>query len=327
MTLLWGTVLFVAGAGVLIASVEGLVESVIKRAAATGVSGLALGLLATSLDPESTATGVAAAFKNLPGVAIGTQIGSVIFIATLALGLLAILYPFEVTVPPFYLWSAGGSAVLAAMVLLSGRLDRPRGLLLLIVFALLAREATRRVTRSNTTRASPHRSTSDSHTPADGTEQVETGTSRSDKTVFITRVAVALIGLIVGAEVLIEGAQRILVSLGWSQAIFGSIVVAIAVSAEEALLELLPAHKGHPEISVGNVLGTIPFLLLASLGVIGVIYPIDIGGSLRSFGAVALMISVGAALWCLARPSTGRHHGIMLVAIYLAYVAAVIIWL
>nr|MBA3349710.1 hypothetical protein [Actinomycetota bacterium] len=63
MTFLLGFALFVVGAGILIVSVEGLVESVIKRAAAVGVSGLALGLLATSLDPESTAAGVAAAFK------------------------------------------------------------------------------------------------------------------------------------------------------------------------------------------------------------------------------------------------------------------------
>lgn len=324
MTLLWGAVLFVVGAGILIASVEGLVESVIKRAAAIGVSGLALGLLATSLDPESTATGVAAAFKNLPGVAIGTQVGSVIFIATLALGVLAILYPFEVDVPPFYIWSVAGSVALAAAVLVGGRLDRPRGLLLLVVFALLAREATRRLARAKSLEGSPHGSSSDVD-PA-GSVLVETRGSQRDKTVFITRVAIALIGLIVGAEVLVEGAQRLLVTLGWSQTIFGSIVVAIAVSAEEGLLELLPAHKGHPEVSVGNVLGTIPFLCLASLGAIGVIHPIDINGALKGFEPAALVIAVGAALWCLTRPRTGRHHGFMLVCIYFIYVAGTI-WL
>lgn len=325
MTLLWGAVLFVAGAGILIASVEGLVESVIKRAAAIGVSGLALGLLATSLDPESTATGVAAAFKNLPGVAIGTQVGSVIFIATLALGVLAILYPFEVGVPPFYIWSAAGATALSALVLLSGRLDRPRGLLLLIVFALLAREATRQLAKSKPSEGSPHGSSPDVH-PAAGTALVETHRSQREKAVFIARVAVALIGLIVGAEVLVEGAQRLLVTLRWSQTIFGSIVVAIAVSAEEGLLELLPAHKGHPEVSVGNVLGTIPFLCLASLGAIGVIHPIDINGALKGFEPAALVIAVGAALWCLTRPRTGRHHGFMLVGIYFIYVAGTI-WL
>lgn len=325
MTLLWGVALFVAGAGILIASVEGLVESVIKRAAVIGVSGLTLSLLATSLDPESTATGVAAALKELPGVAIGTHVGSVIFIATLALGLLAILYPFQVTVPPFYLWTAAGSGALAALVLLSGRLDRPRGLLLLLVFALLARESTRQLARTQGQELASKEHVSEVQARSSDL-LVDTRRSQRDKTVFITRVALALVGLVVGAQVLIEGAQRILLSLGWSQTIFGSVVVAIAVSAEEGLLELVPAHKGHPEVSVGNVLGTIPYLCLGSLGVIAIIHPIDISGSLRSFQPAALVIAVAAALWCLTRKRTARHHGLILVGLYLGYIAGTV-WL
>lgn len=315
--------LFVVGTGILIASVEGLVESVIKRAATIGVSGLALGLLATSLDPESTAIGVAAAFKELPGIAIGTQVGSVVFVATLALGLLAILYPFEVAIPPFYLWSAALSGVLGAVVLISGRLDRPRGLLMLIVFALLAWEATRQLTRTKSSNASSQGKASAVQV---GDLPVKTRRPQRDRTVFITRAAAALVGLVVGAEILVEGVQRILESLGWSQTTFGFIVVAIAVSAEEGFLELVPAHRGHPEVSIGNILGTIPFLLLASLGAIGMIRPIDITGSLRSFQPAALVISVAAALWCLTRKRTDRHHGMILVGVYALYIAGTV-WL
>nr|MBA3348986.1 hypothetical protein [Actinomycetota bacterium] len=269
---------------------------------------------------ESTAAGVAAAFKGLPGVSIGAQIGSVVFIATMALGLLAILYPFEVNVPPFYLWSAALSGLLGALVLLSGRLDRARGLLLLIVFALLTWGATRQLERTKSPDGPSQEDAVGVHVES-GDTQVQTRRRQRDRTLFITRVAAALVGLVVGAEVLVEGTQRLLESLGWSQTTFGSIVVAIAVSAEEGFLELLPAHKGHPEVSVGNVLGTIPFLLLASLGAIGVIHPLDISGSLRSFQPAAMVIAVGAALWCLTRKRTNRHHGLILVTIYGLYIA------
>lgn len=325
MTLLLGVALFAAGAGILIASVEGLVESVIERAATIGVSGLALGLLATSLDPESTATGVAAAFKDLPGIAIGTQVGSVVFIATLALGLLALIYPFEVSVPPFFLWSAAVSGLLGAMVLLSGRLDRPRGLFLLIVFGVLTGGATRQLAPARSAKTPSGENASANH-PQTGDLRETTRRSQRDRSVFMARVAAALVGLVVGAAVLVEGAQRILESLGWSQTIFGSVIVAIAVSAEEGLLELVPAHKGHPEVSVGNVLGTIPFLLLASLGAIGVVHPIEVSGSLRSFQPAALVVAVAAALWCLTRKRADRHHGLILVAVYAFYIAGTV-WL
>ncbi len=196
---------------------------------------------------------------------------------------------------------------------------------MLIVFALLAWEATRQMTRTKSPNA-PSRGNASAVQVESGDSPVKTRRPQRDRTLFITRIAAALAGLVVGAEVLVEGAQRILESLGWSQTTFGSVVVATAVSAEEGFLELVPAHKGHPKVSIGNVLGTIPFLLLASLGAIGVIHPIDISGSLRSFQPAALVIAVAAALWCLTRKRTDRHHGMVLVGLYALYIAGTV-WL
>lgn len=138
---------------------------------------------------------------------------------------------------------------------------------------------------------------------------------------FVARIGVAIAGLIIGSELLIEGTKDLLQGLGWSATIFGSIVVAIAISLEEGLLELVPAHHGHPEISVGNVVGTIPFLLTGSLGLIGIIHPVAFEGSLRTFHAAALAIAVATALWALTRQRTGRREGVLLIATYGCYLA------
>ena len=84
------------GIALLIGGVERVVKTVRQRAAVAGMSALTLGLLATSVDLESTAAGIASAAKGLGTVAVGVSVGSVIFLATGALGVACVLFPFSV---------------------------------------------------------------------------------------------------------------------------------------------------------------------------------------------------------------------------------------
>lgn len=106
--------------------------------------------------------------------------------------------------------------------------------------------------------------------------------------------------------------------LGISETAFGLLVVAAAVSFEEVVLEMLPAHRGHPEISVGNALGTLLFLLTGSLGVIALVRPIAIPSAVSSFHAPVL--AVAPLLGLLLRGRLGRPEGALLASAYGAYV-------
>lgn len=328
MSLVWGALLFAAGVVCLVGSIERLVDSVVARARLLGVSGLALGVLATSFDPESTAAGVAASLKGLPEIAVGAQVGSAIFVASLALGLLAVAHPFEPDVPPFFMRGAIASALAGALVLMTGRLDRTTGGALLAIFAVLVHGALRELggARRAGTSAVDHVSPQEAAVMATaapheaGRPGPEARESRG-RAAFVATVGLSLGGLVLGSELLIEGTQRLLEAAGWSATIFGSVVVAAALSAEEGLLELIPAHKGHPEIAVGNVLGTVAFLLTGSLGLTGVIAPLEVAGSLRWWHPAAAVVSVVAALWVLSRPRVRRIHGALLVGLYAGYVA------
>ena len=89
------------------------------------------------------------------------------------------------------------------------------------------------------------------------------------------RVLAGLAGLLLGAELLVFGTGRVVDELGFSETVFGLLVVGAAVSFEEVVLEALPAFRGFPELSVGNALGTLVFLLTGSLGVIVLVRPIE----------------------------------------------------
>jgi cation:H+ antiporter len=298
-----GIAAFGGGVWLLVESVEGLVRALRAWAVAAGLSGVLVGALVLGFDIESTAAGVAATLDGLPGTALGASIGAAIFLVTAGLGIAALVAPFRVR-PPAVLLVAGAVATALAIALAAdGRLGRVDGAILLASFVpLVAAVVVRRPPGEPP--------------PAEGAQRPRH---------LVLTVAAGLAGLLVGAELLVFGTQRIVSELGLSETVFGLLVVAAAVSFEEVVLEALPAFRGFPELSVGNALGTLVFLLTGSLGVIVLARPIDVPGSVTSYHLPALALAVALACGLLARGRLGRPEGAVLVAAYAAYAVAAVL--
>jgi cation:H+ antiporter len=292
-----GIAAFGGGVWLLVESVEGLIASLRAWALAAGVSGMLVGALVLGFDVESTAAGVAATLDGLPGTALGASIGAAIFLVTAGLGIAALVAPFRVRPPAVLLVAAAVATALAIVLAADGRLDRADGLVLLASFVpLVAAAVVRRPAAVPPAGPRPPR----------------------PRRLLLT-LAAGLGGLLVGAELLVFGTQRIVSELGLSETVFGLLVVAAAVSFEEVVLEALPAFRGFPELSVGNALGTLVFLLTGSLGVIALAGPIDVPASVTGYHLPALGLSVLLAGALLARGRLGRVEGALLVAAYAGY--------
>jgi len=297
-----GVVAFGAGVWLLVESVEGLLRTVRAWATAAGLSGVVLSALVLGFDVESTAAGVAATLDDLPGTALGTSIGAGIFLVTIGLGAAALLAPFRVTVPRWLLVAPALAAVLCVVLLLDGRLSRVDGAVLVAAFPLLVIP----IFRSRT-------------------EVPSAALDDEPPTRPWLRVAAGVLGLTVGAELLVFGTGRIVDEVGISETVFGLLVVAAAVSFEELVLEMLPAYRGYAELAVGNALGTLIFLLTLSLGVIALVRPIDVPAQVRDVHAPALLLAVGVVLAMLARGRLGRAEGGLLVGLYAVYATLAIV--
>jgi cation:H+ antiporter len=284
-------------------AVEGLIKSLRAWALAAGLSGVLVGALVLGFDVESTAAGVAATLDDLPGTALGTSVGSAIFLVTVGLGTAALITPFAVRPPVTLLAAAAVATALSIALAADGRLARvDGGLLLASFFPLVAAVILRRP------RAAPR-----------------AGERLARPKLLVFKVIGGLVGLIAGAELLVFGAQRVVAEVGFSETVFGLLVVAAAVSFEEVVLEALPAFRGFPELSVGNALGTLVFLLTGSLGVIVLARPIDVPASVTSYHLPALALTVLLAGAMLARGRLGRLDGAALVAAYLAYAVGALV--
>jgi cation:H+ antiporter len=294
---------FGAGLWLLVESVEGLITSLRAWALAAGMSGIVVGALVLGFDVESTAAGVAATLDDLPGTALGASIGAAIFLVTCGLGIAALIAPFAVR-PPTAMLAAGGAATALCIALAAdGQLSRIDGAVLLASFVpLVAAIVLGR--------------------PKVALEQ----DGRPERPrLLVVKVVGGLVGLIAGAELLVFGTGRVVSELGLSETVFGLLVVGAAVSFEEVVLEALPAFRGFPELSVGNALGTLVFLLTGSLGIIVLARPITVPAAVTGYHLPALGLTVLLAGALLARGRLGRVEGVVLVAAYAAYAAGALL--
>ena len=94
------------------------------------------------------------------------------------------------------------------------------------------------------------------------------------KTMFFLGIGgVALWG---GSELLIEGAKNLAASLGVSERVIGITVVSIGTSIPELAASIIAVLKKEKAISVGNLIGSNIFNLLAVLGITSIITPINV---------------------------------------------------
>lgn len=137
-------------------------------------------------------------------------------------------------------------------------------------------------------------------------------------------VAIVLIGR--GAQQVVKTAARIARRLRISELIVGVTLVAAATSLPEFGVTLVAAFEEHPNISVGNIVGSNIFNLGFILGAIAVIRPIPTTRELIRRDGSALVLATILLLVLIAWDfRLGRADGVILLAglgLYLAVVVA-----
>jgi len=133
-------------------------------------------------------------------------------------------------------------------------------------------------------------------------------------------VVVGLVLLGVSAEALLRGASDLARRFGVSELFIGLTVVSLGTSAPEMVVCVQSALAGHPDIALGNVVGSNLFNLLAILGLAALITPIPVQSELLQRDTY---VKVGAALLMFGMASDGvigRMEGFILLTLLVAFI-------
>ena len=309
--------LIAAGLALLLIGGEAVVRGSVALAGRLGVSPLIVGLtivgFGTSL-PELVVS-VNAALSGSPGIAVGNVIGSNIANSMLILGVGALILPIAVS--PQAVRRDALCMVAATVVFvglgLTGGLVWWQGALLVCVLCGYILTTVWRDARAQDAAAELHRGEAD-----------EPGLAGLHTGLVFAVVAAGIFAVVVGAEWLVDGATAAAREIGVPDEVIGLTLVAVGTSLPELATAVVAACRGHPDVCVGNVLGSNIFNLFGIAGVTALFAPLPFSAQIVGFD---LWVMLGAALLLLPFMLTGfrisRVEGAVLAALYGAYVAAV----
>ena len=127
-------------------------------------------------------------------------------------------------------------------------------------------------------------------------------------------------GLYYGSEMLVENAVVIAKEWGVSELIIGVTVIALGTSLPELVTSIIAVIKGYNSISIGNLIGSNVFNVLAVIGITSSIKSITVDSSVLSFDfPVMLGFTLFMGLLLLGS-KVSRIQGLVLLLGYLSYI-------
>lgn len=137
---------------------------------------------------------------------------------------------------------------------------------------------------------------------------------------------VGFVLLIKGADFFVDGSSSVARLLGIPGFVIGLTVVAMGTSAPEAAVSITAGISGSNEIAISNIIGSNLFNLLVVAGLSAVIKPYKIENTIlkRDF-PVNVAVSGILLIMLLLGGSVSRIDGIILLALFVGYIALVLV--
>ncbi|MBT8345688.1 MAG: calcium/sodium antiporter [Desulfofustis sp.] len=313
--------LVVASIAVLAKGADWLIEGAVDLAVRTGMPKIVIGATIISLGttlPEMFVS-VMAAFMGNPGLALGNGVGSIIADTGLIFGLSCILAAMPVN--RYILnrtgWIQVGAAVLLVAISVialatrapdsSPMLERWVGFFFL---ALLA--AYLYIT---------YYWSKQKHGEEKNSAENEALEARGLTLSWILLLG-GLVLVIVGARLLVPGASEIAERIGVPDDVIAASMVAFGTSLPELITAITAIRKGHPEITVGNVVGADVLNCLFVIGAAAAAVPLAIPQNFYTLHFPVMLLILFSFRGFISTNKSGyfsKWQGIWLLSIYVGY--------
>ncbi|MBF8276698.1 MAG: hypothetical protein HW390_1771 [Candidatus Brocadiaceae bacterium] len=274
------------------------------------VIGLTIVAFGTSM-PELV-TSVIAGIKHFNDIAVGNIVGSNIANIALILGLSAIVRPLKIDMNllnrdmPVMI----GCACFLYFISWDGVLSRWEGVALFVGIVAYTFYVYIAAISGSKAAASEH---------PEVEELIRTAHDGLMKDVIL--IIVGLVALVAGAHLLVHAAVYIAKVMGISELVIGLTVIAVGTSLPELATSVVASIRKQADISVGNIVGSNIFNILAVLGVAAMIQPILVNPiSLRLDMPVMLFFSIFLVPIITWKFVISRLQGLFLLSGYGVYV-------
>ena len=297
--------LVVAGIALLVVGGDTLIKGAVNLALRIGISPAVAGLtvVAFGTSAPELLVSISAALKGTTDIALGNVVGSNIANVLVILGACAALTGIPTkNVDLRESWVMVMAASLVMVILaFSAPIGRVDGLLLIVMLGLV-------LWRQLSTAK-----------PAD-TDDLEGAAPGATGKKIALWLAIGLVTLPVGAQLLVTGASAMARDFGISEMVIGLTLVAVGTSLPELAASIASARAGRADMALGNVVGSNLFNILAILGVTALITPLPVPPQIMRLDIWVMLGSTALLYPFLFRGvRMGKRVGLALLAAYSAY--------
>ena len=306
--------LFVLGLVLIIKGGDWFVDAAGWIAEVSGIPRFIVGAtivsVATTL-PELFVSSIAAS-KGQAEMAIGNAIGSVTANTALIMALSMVFLPVTLKRKDYLFKSVllMGTVALLWALCGDGTLPVARGVIMFVVFALFIWETVKAAKKE------------DANEPEEKPEKPTRQTVLKNIVLFVLGAA----GIVIGSDLLVDNGTLLAQRLGVPENVVALTAVAIGTSLPELVTAITSIVKKEASLSVGNVIGANIIDTALILPVCSVIS----GGTLQVAAStvrvdmpVCLAVTMIALIPALISQRFRRWQGILLIGIYIAYLAVV----
>jgi len=301
--------LLFAGLALLFVSGKFLVDSSVAISRRLRIPRMIIGLtvVAFGTSAPELLVSLQAAFSGFPEIAIGNVIGSNISNILLVLAITALIFPIPVPASSVKRdWPIMMAvSVLLYMFAMNGWISRLEGV---IFVSLLGFYILFSVIRSR---------------GAERLAEQEADQGHMKWWVAGIIFLVSVVGLALGADLLVENAALVAEKMGMSKRVVSITMVAVGTSIPEVATSVIAALKKETDISVGNIIGSNIMNILSVLGFTSLVSPISVSSEIAGFD-IPWMLGISLLLLLLMLPASRaritRWEGSFMIVIYLVYI-------
>ena len=298
------------GLVILLVSGDLMVKGAVNLALRLGIPALIVSLtvVAFGTSAPELLVSVKSVLGGAPGLALGNVVGSNTANVLLVLGIPALLTGLAATSDTRreYLIMLAATALFIALCF-AGPMTWWHGVILLAGLALFLLDGLR------TARA--HRKS------LDDIEDLEDADPDMAWWRVILYLVLGIVGLPLGATLLVDSATAIASAYGVSETVIGLTLVAVGTSLPELATTVMAAIRRQADVAVGNVIGSNIFNLLGIIGIAVLVGPIPVDPEFLSFDLwVMLAASVILVPFVFLRLPMGRLVGLAFSALYAGYI-------
>lgn len=312
-------IFLIAGMVLLIKGADWFVSGSSKIAKAMKIPPLIIGLTLVSMGtsaPEASVS-INSALNGMNDMSIGNVVGSNIFNTLFILGVSSLIVPLSIKkdlkaydIPCMVTLYC--ILLLFAFVVTPLKLDLFESVTMLVLFVAYTAFLLFRTKKQNKK-----------------TEGVsERAPEQKQKIRIVPSILLTVIGLVAiifGGDLVVDHAAQIAKALGMSEVLVGLTIVAVGTSLPELVTSIVASVKKENDIAVGNVVGSNLFNILFILGLSSSINNVTLAWSTWTDMLVLLCSGILIMLIAFFSKKINRWHGIVMILLYICYLAFIII--